>query len=182
MAYTYLTVPVPVTAERWLRAAVVRPGNAAVVHHALVFEGTLLDVLANAGGLGGYFAGYVPGMEPAFYPDDTGKRVRAGSSVTFQMHYTTTGKAESDQTQLGLYFAAAPPARELLTRSAFTTNIDVPAGAPEYEREATYTPSATRDVMLYELSPHMHYRGKRFKYEALYPGGQQRGAAQRARL
>ena len=171
LAYTYLTVPVPVTTERWLRAAVVRPSNAAVVHHALVFEGTLLDVLANAGGLGGYFAGYVPGMEPAFYPDDTGKRVRAGSSVTFQMHYTTTGKVESDQTQLGLYFAAAPPARELLTRSAFTTNIDVPAGAPEYEREATYTPSATRDVMLYELSPHMHYRGKRFKYEALYPGG-----------
>lgn len=171
LPYTYVSVPLPVTSERWLRAAVVRPGNAAVVHHALVFEGTLLDVLTNAGGLGGFFAGYVPGMQQNFYPDETGKRVRAGSSVTFQMHYTTTGKVETDQTQLGLYFAAGPPARELLTRSAFSVEIDLPPGAAEYEREASFIPSATRDVMLYELSPHMHYRGKRFKYEALYPDG-----------
>jgi hypothetical protein len=32
-------------------------------------------------------------------------------------------------------------------------------------------PSATKDVWLYEMAPHMHYRGKSFKYEALYPGG-----------
>ncbi|MEY4938541.1 MAG: hypothetical protein RIQ93_276 [Verrucomicrobiota bacterium] len=169
--YTYVMAPLPITTERWLRAAVVRPGNAAVVHHALVFEGTLLDVLNNAGGLGGFFAGYVPGMLQSFYPADTGKRVRPGSFVTFQLHYTTTGKAETDQTQLGLYFAATPPARELQTRSAFTTDIDLLPGAAEYEREATFTPSATRDVMLYELNPHMHFRGKRFRYEALYPDG-----------
>ena len=31
----------------WLRSAAVKPGNRRVVHHALVFEGTLLDVLLN---------------------------------------------------------------------------------------------------------------------------------------
>ena len=27
------------------------------------------------------------------------------------------------------------------------------------------------DSWLFELSPHMHYRGKRFQFEALYPNG-----------
>ena len=169
--YRYVTVPIGVTADRWLRAAVVKPGNTRVVHHALVFEGTLLDVLANAGGLGGFFAGYVPGMQQGPFPEDTGKRVRAGGQVTFQMHYTTTGQPETDQTQLGLYFSSAPPPRELLTRAASNTNIVIPPGARAYEREASFVPSTTQDVLLYELNPHMHYRGKRVKFEAVYPDG-----------
>ncbi len=169
--YRYLTVPVPVTSERWLRAAVVRPGNARVVHHALVFEGNLLDVLLAEGGLGGFFAGYVPGLRQTFFPDGTGKRVTPNSEVTFQMHYTATGQPETDASQIGFYFAASAPERELQTKAAATSSITIPAGAKEYEREASFVPSTTRDVMLYELNPHMHYRGKRFKFEALYPGG-----------
>ncbi len=169
--YRYVTVAVPVTTDRWLRSAVVRPGNRRVVHHALVFEGNLLDVLFAGGGLGGYFAGYVPGLDQSFFPESTGKLVRQGGQVTFQMHYTATGQLETDATQIGFYFSAAAPARELLTKAASTTTITIPPGAKEYEREATFVPSTTRDVMLYELNPHMHYRGKRFKFEALYPSG-----------
>jgi peroxiredoxin len=169
--YRYVTIPVPVTTDRWLRAAVVRPGNSRVVHHALVFEGTVLDVLLNAGGLGGFFAGYVPGLQQTFFPEGTGKLLRQNGQVTFQMHYTTTGQPETDATEIGLYFASGPPERELLTKAAATTAITIPPGAKEYEREATFVPSTTRDVMLYELNPHMHYRGKRFRFEALYPGG-----------
>ena len=171
IAYRYLTVAVPVTSDRWLRAAVVKPGNRASVHHALVFDGTLLDVLLNAGGLGGFFAGYVPGMQQTWFPEGSGKLIRRGAQATFQLHYTTTGRPETDQTQMGFYFTDRAPGRELLTRSAFTANILIPPGARDYEREATFTPSTTRDVMLYELNPHMHYRGKRFSYEALYPDG-----------
>ena len=59
----------------------------------------------------------------------------------------------------------------MLTKAASTISITIPAGAREYEREASFTPSTTRDVMLYELNPHMHYRGKRMRFEALYPNG-----------
>ena len=174
--YAYITLAVPVDRERWLRAAVVRPGNPKVVHHALVFEGTLFDVLAAAGGQGGFFAGYVPGLAQTWYPPGTGKRLRKDSALTFQMHYTTTGTPETDETQIGLYFTDTAPPRELQTRSAYSpiipvNTISIPARVRDYQREATFTPSATRDVMLYELSPHMHYRGKWFRYEALYPDG-----------
>lgn len=174
--YAYLTVAVPVDRERWLKAAVVRPGNPKVVHHALVFEGTLFDVLAAAGGQGGFFAGYVPGLAQTWYPAGSGKRVRKDSALTFQMHYTTSGTPETDETQIGLYFTDTPPARELQTRSAYSpiipiNTISIPARTREYQREASFTPSATRDVLLYELSPHMHYRGKWFRYDAAYPDG-----------
>ncbi|HEY1109757.1 MAG TPA: putative Ig domain-containing protein, partial [Opitutaceae bacterium] len=115
--------------------------------------------------------GYVPGMEQNPFPVGTGKRLKPNSSVTFQMHYTSSGQAESDETQLGFYFAPEQPERELLTRAAASIDLTIAPGARDYERTATLTPSATRDVMLYELSPHMHYRGKRFRYEAVYPGG-----------
>ena len=174
--YVYVTLAVPIDRERWLRAAVVRPGNPKVVHHSLVFEGTLFDVLAAAGGQGGFFAGYVPGLAQTWYPPGTGKRLRRDAALTLQMHYTPTGAPETDETQIGLYFTDTAPARELQTRSAYSpiipiNTIAIPARAREYLREASFTPSATRDVLLYELSPHMHYRGKWFRYEAAYPDG-----------
>ena len=174
--YVYITLAVPIDRERWLRAAVVRPGNPKVVHHSLVFEGTLFDVLAAAGGQGGFFAGYVPGLAQTWYPPGTGKRLRRDAALTLQMHYTPTGAPETDETQVGLYFTDTAPARELQTRSAYSpiiplNTIAIPARAREYLREASFTPSATRDVLLYELSPHMHYRGKWFRYEANYPDG-----------
>ena len=122
-------------------------------------------------GIGGFFTGYVPGLAQTWFPDNVGKRLRAGAQVTFQMHYTSSGQAETDETQIGFYYHQRPPDRELLTKAAANLTISIPAGAKEYERTATFVPSATKDVMLYELNPHMHYRGKRFRFDALYPDG-----------
>ncbi len=175
--YRYVTVNVPVATEKWLRAAVVKPGNRRVVHHALVFEGSQTDLLFAAltsgqlPGLGGFFAGYVPGLAQTWFPDNSGKRLPGNSQITFQMHYTASGQPETDETQIGFYFHASPPAREMITKAATTLAISIPAGAKEYERTATFTPSTTKDVVLYDLNPHMHYRGKRFKFDALYPDG-----------
>jgi hypothetical protein len=166
--YRYPSIQVPISTNTWLRAAVIKPGNTRVVHHSLVFVGNLLEVL---GGLNGYFAGYVPGYTAIEYPPGTGKKLPANATLTFQMHYTTIGTAQTDQTQLGLYFMKSPPAMELQTRAAFTLDLTIPPGAQEYEREASFVPSDTNDVWLYELSPHMHLRGSRFMFEALYTDG-----------
>ena len=177
LAYEYPELSIPITEDKWLRATVVKPGNRAVVHHALVLEGSQITLLLTAlatgelPGLSGFFAGYVPGLEQTWFPDGVGKLLKKNSKITVQMHYTTTGQPETDETQIGFYFASAPPSQELLTKSAATISITIPPGAKEYAREATFVPSTTRDVMLYELNPHMHYRGKRFKFEAIYPGG-----------
>lgn len=166
--YRYLVVPNPFPGDVWLRAAVVKPGNRRVVHHVLVFSATSFsDVLQIQGGLGGYFAAYVPGMDQVEFPAGTGKLLKRGAFLVFQMHYTATGEPEADQTELGLYVAPVPPGRELRTAAAYTTLFNIPAGAADHEVTAEFV--MPRDGLLYEMSPHMHYRGKRFRFEAVYP-------------
>ena len=169
--YAYLQAAANVSSNVWLRAAVVLPGNKRAVHHVLVFTGSLLEIARSGGGLSGYFAAYVPGQRTLAFPEGTGKLLPRNSTLTFQMHYTTTGEEESDQTQLGLYFMKAPPSLELKTGAAATLALAIPPGDHEYESEALVKPSASRDIWLYELSPHMHLRGSRFQFEALYPNG-----------
>jgi hypothetical protein len=116
----------------------------------------------------GFFAGYVPGYEPVAFPPGTAKFLPRGTVLRFQMHYITTGQDETDQTQIGLYTTPAPPTYVLQTKSAYNALFGIPAGSPDYQTTATYGPFP-RAVNLYEMSPHMHLRGSRFKYEAVYP-------------
>lgn len=168
--YRYVLVPNPFPDDVWLRAAVVRPGNRQVVHHVLVFAARdFNDILQIQAGLGGYFAGYVPGLEQVEFPEGTGKLLRRGAFLVFQLHYTANGRAETDATQLGLYLAPTPPPRELLTSAAYDLEFAIPPG--ESDHPATASAVLPRDGFLYEMSPHMHYRGKRFKFEALFPDG-----------
>ncbi len=167
--YRYLILSNPLKTNVWLRAAAVRPGNRQVVHHALVFAGSFSDLTKLQGGLGGYFAGYVPGMFDTEFPAGTGKLLKAGSLLVFQMHYTTSGTATTDQTQLGLYFAKSTPAKELVTSAAADTKFLIPPGAPDHEVVAETT--IAKNSLVYEMSPHMHLRGRRMRFEAVYPDG-----------
>jgi mono/diheme cytochrome c family protein len=173
--YRYIYVRSPVSSNAWLRAAVVKPGNRKVVHHILVLVATPQELQngrlqeGNAGGLEGYFSAYVPGYEAVPYPEGSGKFLPAGSILVFQVHYTASGKPETDQSEMGLYFCKEKPSLELKTRSAFNVKFTIPPGAPNQETVAEFT--FKRDALLFEMSPHMHLRGSWFRYEAVYPDG-----------
>jgi hypothetical protein len=161
--YHYVDVPTSFPTDVWIRAAVVRPDNVRIVHHCLVYTGT-----SQLAGMDGFFAGYVPGYEPVAYPPGTAKLLPRGANLRFQMHYITTGTNETDQTQLGLYTTPVAPQYALQTRSAYNFLFSIPPGAPDHQATASYGPFQ-RAAYLYEMSPHMHLRGSRFKYEAVYP-------------
>ena len=176
MPYAYVTVTNSLKTNAWLRAAVIRPGNRAVVHHALIFyikAGSVLQMLADfqaiQGGLNGFYAGYVPGMDQREYPTGTAKFLPAGGTFVFQMHYTPNGKATSDATEMGLYLSATPPSMELKTGAANSTAIDIPAGARNHRMVAER--SFDKAVDVHELSPHMHFRGDSMRFEAFLPDG-----------
>lgn len=164
--YHYVSVPTGLTEDVWVRAAVILPGNVAALHHCLVYFGgnSLLR------GLDGFFAGYVPGSAATEYPADTGKFLPKGTVLQFQLHYSTTGKTETDQTRIGLYLHREKPKFELQTRSAFSVFFTIPPRHADFPATGQYR--FDQDVWLYEMSPHMHYRGSRFRFEALYPDGQ----------
>jgi len=173
--YQLFRVSADLDEDRWLKGVEVRPGNRRVLHHCLIFieypEHLKHMEPSVSGGARGFFAGFVPGAEPRFYPEDTGKFVPAGSTFLFQMHYVTSGREESDQTQMALYFHDDPPKLQLETTAAFNADFEIPPFAENHEVRAQH---GLRGMMtLYSMSPHMHYRGKSFKYVAEYPSGAQ---------
>ena len=106
--YQYITVPTHFTEDKWVEIAEVRPSNRSVVHHAIV----MVDELDDGRGQE-YLAGYAPGMMPQNWKPGQARLIRAGSSLVFQMHYTTNGKPGKDRTKIGLIFAKNPPAERI---------------------------------------------------------------------
>jgi hypothetical protein len=172
--YRYVLVRSPISSNAWLRAVVVKPGNRKVVHHILVLVATPQELQSGklrgqAAGLNGYFSAYVPGYDAVPFPEGSGKYLPAGSTIIFQVHYTATGKAETDASEMGLYLCKEKPATELHTRSAFNVKFEIPPGVVEQESQAEFR--FAKDALLYDMSPHMHLRGSWFTFEAVYPDG-----------
>ncbi len=167
--YRYLYAQNPFPNDVWLRAVSIKPGERSVVHHCLVFKGNLTELIALRGGLGGFFAGYVPGMEQVAFPQGTGKLLRKSDVIVFQMHYTVSGKATTDRTQMGLYLAPARPEKELVTGAAATTSFVIPPNNPAVPVSAFKT--FAKKSILYEFSPHMHFRGANSRFTLIYPNG-----------
>jgi hypothetical protein len=99
------------------------------------------------------------------------KRIPAGSKLIFQVHYTPVGTPQEDRSELGLIFAnEREVSYEVVTTSAFQRRLRIPPGEQNYRAEATRAPLVA-DSLLLALMPHMHLRGKAFRYEAIFPDG-----------
>ena len=96
-------------------------------------------------------------------------RIKAGSVLTFQMHYTANGTPTRDKSSVGLIFAKQPLQQEVRT-SAFVNPIFViPPGANNHAAETAI--QFNEDVHIYALFPHTHLRGKSWEYRLVYPDG-----------
>ncbi len=172
--YRNLFVPTGLKEDKWVQAVEVRPTARSVVHHVLVFVVFPLNRLKEQpkiDGLNGWVGIYVPGEGPMVFPEGTGKYVPAGATLAFQLHYTATGEAAEDQTQIGLIWTKQRPKQDVVTTSATNTMIRIPAGAADHPQEASFT--FPHDAKLLSLLPHMHVRGKAFKYVATLPDGKE---------
>ena len=69
--------------------------------------------------------------------------VKAGTVLTFQIHYTTTGKVASDKTSMGFIFAKQPPTIEMRTNAMLNPRFMIPAGADNHPVEAGVNSSRT---------------------------------------
>jgi hypothetical protein len=98
------------------------------------------------------------------------KRIPAGWRLVFVVHYTPDGRARADRTRLGLTFIPASAVRhEVATRILYASHLCIPPHAPDYTVERRW--KAPVDVLLLSMFPHMHLRGRSFRYVAEYPGG-----------
>jgi thiol-disulfide isomerase/thioredoxin len=163
-----------------------RPGNAAVVHHAILFLDTMgvgrkRDAetpepgYQTSGSIGIPVAGIVgvwtPGMIPRFFPDNVGLPLKKNADLVIQLHMHPSGKEETDQSQIALYFADKPVERTMAGAPLVIGSlmIDIPANAEDYTISSSVT--LPIDVTLISLLPHMHLVGKEMKLTATLPDG-----------
>src|SRR6185295_9136154 len=118
-------------------------------------------------------AGFAPGTGNTVYPPGTAKKVPAGSTLMFQMHYSafrgSLKQDVTDQTSIGLIFAKQPPDKMVITSAAANVTFKIPAGDGNHEVVACQT--VPRDIQVINYMPHMHLRGKDMKYDVIYPDG-----------
>jgi hypothetical protein len=164
--YRYVTIPNPFDDDVWLSGMEIKPGNAKVVHHVILY----VDRPGyNDPGRGAFFIGWAPGASALHYPQGTAKKLPKGSRLILELHYTTCGSEQEDSTQIALFQADGPQTREAETRSAIEWNLTIEPGDAEARHTATY--GFSKAATLYGFFPHMHYRGKWMRYELLTPDG-----------
>ncbi len=120
----------------------------------------------------GMLVGWAPGMSPLGLRPGHAKLIKKGSVLIFQMHYTTNGVAAKDRTSIGLTFAKGPVEKRYIITGPSSRNLAIPAGDSNYESRSSFT--FKEDSHIWGFMPHMHVRGKDFKYTLVLPDGTQK--------
>jgi hypothetical protein len=155
------------TEDKYVYAAEARPDNRSVVHHILVY---IIPPGQRRPDLEQVLVGYAPGGLPISLNDGVALFVKAGSKLLFEMHYTPNGSPTEDLSYAGVCFTDKSKVTQLIRgRIAATPEFEIPPNEPNHKVVASY--SSSQDEMLVSLTPHMHLRGKAFRYEARYPDG-----------
>ena len=122
--YRNFILPVPIQTNRYVQAVELAPGNSKILHHAFIkidstgasralearesepgFPG--MDVPAQMPD--GQFLTWQPGKVPLPSPEGLAWRLQKGSDLVLQLHMNRTGKAETIQSSIGLYFTDRAP-------------------------------------------------------------------------
>lgn len=182
--YHYVVMPTGFTEDKWVVAAETRPLNRAVNHHIIAFirepgskwlAGAIpgkafVPGKSGEAGATAFLTGYAPGTVPDQLKPGQARRIKAGSDIVFQLHWTANGKEAEDKAKLGMIFARQTPREEILTLQAVNTKFEIPAGADNHPVDARLTLQA--DATIETLIPHMHLRGKAFAMQVKLPGGE----------
>jgi mono/diheme cytochrome c family protein len=113
--------------------------------------------------------GTAPGTNVLEFPAGTALRVRKGTVLTFQMHYTARGHEMHDRTSVGFRFAKEAPEEELRMQAFLNGSFVLPAGAKDVAVPAEI--GFGEAVRVWGLLPHTHLRGTRWKYTLEKPDG-----------
>jgi hypothetical protein len=196
--YRSFVFPLQLSEDKWVKAVELRPKAKSAVHHALFFIDTDgqarkrdgSDGRAGISGMGflrgadpsaafngsGGLGGHVPGATPAKLPGDLAMFLPKGSDVVMQTHFHPSGKQETEQAELALYFADKAPVNNLVAIQippvfGATKNINIPAGESNYVVEDSFTiPVPVKAVL---VGGHAHYLCRNMKMTATLPGGKE---------
>jgi Tfp pilus assembly protein PilF len=182
--YRNFVIRLPLDRDRLIRAVEFVPGNPRIVHHAFVrvdeggqarkIDGRepkpgFTKMLSKVRMPGGQFITWNPGSRPIVSPPGLAWRLPKNSDLVVEMHLNRTGKPETLQSSVGIYFADEQPTNSCYTFKLGSHALNFPAGAPnEIVRDSLVLPV---DVDVLGVYPHAHFLGKEMQGYAIRPDG-----------
>src|SRR5262249_30797927 len=86
------------------------------------------------------------------------------------VHYVPIGSPQTDRTRIGLRLAEPKSVKkEAATGLLIDSDFRIPPGAADFRITREW--QAPEDAVLLAVFPHAHWRGRSFRFEAIYPGG-----------
>lgn len=187
--YRCFVLPTGLLADKEISAIEFRPGNPAIVHHALLF----LDTAGAArkrdaadpgpgytsfGGAGfteaeTYFP-WVPGATPRLLPLGLSQKMYRNSDLVIQIHYAPIDHEESDQSSVNIFFAKTAPIQRPVMQFVMLPSMlnDGPFVIPANQvRRFTAEYQVPADVSVLAVAPHMHLLGREMKAYCVRPEG-----------
>jgi len=184
--YRCFVIPIPIDGDKYVKAVEYRPGNHKVVHHALLFLDSLGQARAKEaankdgqpgftsfGGPGflptGGLGGWAPGALPRPLPDGLARKISKGTDLVLQIHFHPTGKAEEEESTIGIYYAKEPPKRSMSAVTLRSREMNIAPGDNNYKVSDSFVLPV--DVEAFMITPHAHLLGKDVRAWAVLPDG-----------
>jgi tetratricopeptide (TPR) repeat protein len=186
--YWNFIFPTDFSKTRWVKAIEIQPGEKRVVHHANIlldrerssrgqekhpgdgFPGMELRIESETFDPDSHIFFWKPGSMPHVEPEDMALRLDPGNDLVLNTHLQPSGKPESIQPSIGLYFTNTPATKfPFLLELQNDKALDIPPGASDFE--VTDELRIPVDVDLLAIYPHAHYLGKDLQAMALLPDG-----------
>jgi Flp pilus assembly protein TadD/cytochrome c553 len=184
-------LPSGVNRTRFVRALELRVDNPRVVHHAnIVLDRTEslrsrdgrdgqpgfpgMDVITEAAPNDfepdSHFLFWKPASVLRPEPDDLSWRLDPDTDLIVNLHLQPTGKEESVQVEIGIYFSPKPPTRlPMLVQLEHDGALKIPPGTNNFSVSDSLTLPVDADLLA--IYPHAHYLGKLIEAWAVLPDG-----------
>jgi tetratricopeptide (TPR) repeat protein len=120
-----------------------------------------------------HFLFWKPGSAPYVEPEGMAIPLDGNSDLVLNTHLQPSGKPETLQPTLGLYFTDKPATlHPILLQMENDEALDIPAGAKDFVVSDEFTLPVS--VSLLAIYPHAHYLGKDLEAMATLPDGSRR--------
>lgn len=186
-------LPYPLKQTRYVRAMEIRPGAPQIVHHAnVIIDRTAsfrrqhvddwqrgvpgMELLVDSGNRfdpDSHFLFWKPDTPALVEQEGMPWRLDPGNDLILNMHLKPSGKQETLDAQVGLYFTDQPPAKQpMLLQLDRDDALDIPAGDANFVVEDSL--KLPIDVAVLGVYPHAHYLGRDLQGWAILPNGQRK--------
>lgn len=173
------------TEDRYIKAVETKPTKQGrkIVHHAIASAlqsdpgdvdrlGRPFASNSAAAEQGVFISEYAVGKYGEVFPENTGRLLKAGAKIRFNMHYHAVGEEIADRVSVAFKFypKGEVPKYRVIDPDNWTNSNDLDIPPNTITRHDGYF-RLPRPARLMTYQPHMHMRGKAMRLEAIHLDG-----------